>query len=287
MTTPSLHNRKSSHQRKTEPVLHSFPSGEELTKALAHFIVQAQHEAIEKRDKFSIALSGGSLPKMLKGLVGNKEIEWEKWQIFFADERAVPLDDPDSTFFLCQNELFSKIPDLPRQNIHSIDESLLDDLEELADDYTTQLVQAFGAKDAARFPVFDLILLGMGPDGHTASLFPGHALLNETEQWVRWIDDSPKPPPKRITLTLPAINHGIRVAFVATGEGKQEMLERVLEHPEEGLPCSRIKPKAGTVYWFVDDAASKTLKKTPRTQYEFAADSAQHISPEIRDVSNL
>ena len=185
------------------------------------------------------------------------------------------MDHPDSNYLLCQTELFSKIPDFPTQNVHPIDTSLLDDLEELTDDYITQLVQTFGAKDAARFPVFDLILLGMGPDGHTASLFPGHELLNEAQQWVRSIDDSPKPPPKRITLTLPAINHAIRVAFVATGAGKQEMLNKILDHPEEGLPCSRVKPKAGTVYWFVDDAASKTVTLAP-TKYEYNGASAHH-----------
>ncbi|KAG8958775.1 suppressor of los1-1 [Tulasnella sp. 419] len=106
----------------------------------------------------------------------------------------------------------------------------------------------------------------MGPDGHTASLFPGHELLAEEDRWVAYIEDSPKPPPKRITLTFPVINHAANVAFVASGSGKQEMLSNILDHPERGLPCSRVRPAApGHVYWFVDDAASAqtNYEKTP------------------------
>ena len=97
----------------------------------------------------------------------------------------------------------------------------------------------------------------MGPDGHSASLFPGHELLDEEDRWVAPIDDSPKPPPVRLTFTYPVLNHAARVAFVATGAAKQDMLQRVLDQPEEELPCSRVRPVSpGTVVWFVDDAAS-------------------------------
>lgn len=96
------------------------------------------------------------------------------------------------------------------------------------------------------------------PDGHTCSLFPGHELLEENDGWVAWLNDSPKPPPVRITLTFPVLNHAHRVAFVATGSGKQEILERALDRPEEGLPVSRVKViNPGQVYWFADDAATK------------------------------
>ncbi|KAG8904693.1 suppressor of los1-1 [Tulasnella sp. 403] len=276
------------------PVLYSFSSPDALIKDLAAFILKAQYEAIDKRGRFTLAISGGSLPKQLRGLIGSPRVEWNKWQIFFADERVVRLNHPDSNFKLCQDELFSKVPEIPRQNIHIVDvntivrtvadktgqkaplsddvfDSILsnlddDQLEEIADDYESQLIKLFAEKDSARFPVFDLILLGMGPDGHTGSLFPGHRLLTESERWVVHISDSPKPPPKRITLTLPVINHAAKVAFVATGEGKQDTLSQVLDRPEDGLPSSRVKPKApGAVYWFVDDAASKKVayQKTP------------------------
>lgn len=162
-------------------------------------------------------------------------------------------------------ELFSKVP-IPTNNIHVIDTSLMDDLENLSDAYEKELIREFAQKDAARFPVFDLILLGMGPDGHTASLFPGHDLLAEEDRWIAYIEDSPKPPSKRITLTYPVINHALRVAFVATGEGKQEMMARILDKPEDGLPCSRVKPVyPGQLYWFADDAATAQVQypKTP------------------------
>lgn len=150
--------------------------------------------------------------------------------------------------------------------MHTIDTALLDDMDELADEYESQLIRSFASKDSARFPVFDVIMLGMGPDGHTASLFPGHALLSETAGWVAPIEDSPKPPPRRITLTLPVINHAARVVFVATGAAKQDVLKTVLDEPETGLPSSRVRPAwPGTVHWFVDDAAAAkvTYPKTP------------------------
>jgi 6-phosphogluconolactonase len=116
--------------------------------------------------------------------------------------------------------------------------------------------------NAARFPVFDLILLGMGPDGHTCSLFPGHELLSESDRWVAYLDDSPKPPAKRITFTYPVINHAYRVAFVVSGESKQDMLHSVLDEPEEGLPCSRVRPASpGLVFWFADAAAAKKVRQ--------------------------
>lgn len=182
--------------------------------------------------------------------------------MFYADERVVPLDHDDSNHKLCTEALFSKVP-IDASQIHTIDTSLMDDLDELSDQYEQELIKEFAQKDAARFPVFDLILLGMGPDGHTASLFPGHELLAEEDRWVAYIEDSPKPPPKRITLTFPVINHAARVAFVAAGEGKADMLHEILDKPELALPSSRVKPAfPGHVYWFVDDGASAKVSYT-------------------------
>ncbi|KAI5123589.1 hypothetical protein M0805_003407 [Coniferiporia weirii] len=244
----------------SEPVLYSFPSPSELTDSLAHFVVKAQKDAVEKKGKFTLAISGGSLPKQLNALVGNPDVKWDLWHIFYADERAVPLDDDDSNHKLCTTELFSKVP-IPPANIHAIDPEQLGDLSELADDYEQALIREFAMKDSARYPVFDLILLGMGPDGHTASLFPGHALLSEEDRWVAWIDDSPKPPARRITLTYLVINHAARVVFVAAGAGKADVLHTVLDNPQEGLPSSRVRPAApGHLYWFVDDAASAKVE---------------------------
>jgi len=187
--------------------------------------------------------------------------------VFYADERVVDLQHKDSNHKLCHDVLFSKV-DIPESNIHTIDESLLDDLEELADEYEKKLIREFASKDSARFPVFDLILLGIGPDGHTASLFPGHPLLIEEDCWVAYLEDSPKQPPKRITLTYPVINHASRVAFVATGEEKKDVLKTIIDEPQAGLPASRVRPTThGQLYWFVDDAASQNVAY-PKTEFK-------------------
>ncbi|KAI1797697.1 6-phosphogluconolactonase [Ganoderma leucocontextum] len=249
------------------PVLYSFPTNTELVDSLATFILKAQKESIDKKGRFTVALSGGSLPDHLSALVNHPGVKWDKWHVFYADERVVPLDHEDSNHALCVRELFSKLPaGKPQPTIHTINPDLFSDLEELADAYEKELIQEFAMKDSARFPVFDLILLGVGPDGHTVSLFPGHELLSEEDRWVAYIDDSPKPPLKRITFTYPVLNHAARIAFVATGAGKVDTLHTVLDEPEKGLPASRVRPAhPGQLYWFVDDAASANAQyaRTP------------------------
>ncbi|EIW86501.1 6-phosphogluconolactonase [Coniophora puteana RWD-64-598 SS2] len=266
------------HQPPAPAILNTFAEPAELEEALAQFVVRAQRDAIDKKGRFTLAISGGSLPKQLGRLVGNPNVKWDKWQVFYADERAVPLDHPDSNHRLCTDELWSKVP-LPFSHIHAIDADLLpqlstpdkstdDALDELADAYESQLIAEFAQKDSARFPVFDLLLLGLGPDGHTCSLFPGHALLAEEDRWVAWIKDSPKPPAARITFTFPVINHAARVAFVAAGASKADTLAAVLDHPEDGLPASRVRPAhPGQVFWFVDEAAAQKVQY-PRSEFK-------------------
>ena len=130
------------------------------------------------------------------------------------------MDHEDSNYKLCEDHLFCKLP-IPREKIHTIDEAYLDDVQELSDQYEQELVKCFANKSSVKTPAFDLLLLGMGPDGHTCSLFPGHALLNETDGWVAPITDSPKPPPKRITLLLHVVTHAHRIAYVVAGAEKK------------------------------------------------------------------
>lgn len=238
------------------PILYALPK-DTVARSLGDFVIKAQDEAIAKRSKFILAVSGGSLAQTLvSGLTGRDEVQWDKWVVFFADERAVPLDHEESNYRLVHEGLFSKVP-IPSENIHPISADLINDPEELSHDYEKQLMNEFVGKNTVAFPRFDLILLGTGPDGHTCSLFPSHALLSEDSAWVAWLDDSPKPPPTRITLTYPVLNHAHKVAFVAVGESKKEILHKVLDQPHLGLPASMVKPlPPGQVYWFVDESAA-------------------------------
>ena len=171
--------------------------------------------------------------------------------------------------------MFDQVP-IPGEQIYTINPSLLPKLEEavkkdkeafedaaleVAEDYEKKLISVFATVHAVKFPVFDLLLLGVGPDGHTCSLFPGHPSLNENVGWVTFVGDSPKPPPRRITFTLPVINHAHNVAFVATGEGKQDVLKEIIEDSESRLPSALVRPVTGKLYWFLDEAAAAKLSQ--------------------------
>lgn len=239
--------------------LYAFPEGsKELASNLRSYILDCQNSAIDRHQVFRVAVSGGSLPKVLAQALLNGtdgKVQFGKWEIFYADERAVPLDHEDSNHRLVKQELLDKIPsELGTPKVYPIDTKYLDDVQELADQYEQTLVSVFAARDSVRLPLFDLLLLGCGPDGHTCSLFPGSDLLRETEAWVLPISDSPKPPPKRITLSLPVAQHGLRVAFVATGAGKKDVLRQIFDTDEgQQLPCGLVNLKGGDrVSWFVD-----------------------------------
>ncbi|KAF2709497.1 nagb/rpia/CoA transferase-like protein [Pleomassaria siparia CBS 279.74] len=242
------------------PNLYAFPSADELAPSLRTFVLDAQNAAIERHNVFRVGVSGGSLPQVLaKALLvesnGDGKVQFDKWHIFFADERAVPLDHQDSNYRLVKKEILDKIPKgMGTPTVHPIDVKYLDDVQEMADQYEKTLVGAFAARDSVKLPLFDLLLLGCGPDGHTCSLFPGSPLLREVDAWVLPISDSPKPPPKRITLSLPVAYHGIRIGFVATGAGKKDIMKQIFD-TEEGaeLPCGLVNTKGeDRVSWFVD-----------------------------------
>ncbi|CAG7917807.1 unnamed protein product [Penicillium olsonii] len=220
------------------PNLYSFPNSNALAESLRIYVLRAQNSALSRHESFRLAVSGGSLPAVLaKALLapGNGSPEdtpqFSKWHIFFADERAVPLDHEESNYRLLKDELVAKIP--------------------------AELGSPFAAKDSVKLPVFDLILLGCGPDGHTCSLFPGHDLLREKDAWVAPETNSPKPPPKRITLTLPVVTHAVNIAFVATGAGKKEILKQIFDLEEgSSLPSALVNQGAGEkVSWFTDHPA--------------------------------
>jgi 6-phosphogluconolactonase len=236
--------------------LHIYESTLELGAAAATLIAETSAGAIQQRGRFMVALSGGSLPGLIApALLAEplrRRLDWAAWHVFFADERCVPLDHPDSNYRLACQRLFDHLP-IPPAQIHPLAAPF--SAVEAAKAYRFVLKAVFGK---ANPPQFDLILLGMGPDGHTASLFPGHPLLSERKAWVAPILDAPKPPPERITLTLPVLNAARVVAFIATGAGKAEVLPQVLR-PGSTLPAGLVQPTSGHLHWLVDTAAAKNM----------------------------
>ncbi|KAH0508382.1 6-phosphogluconolactonase [Microtus ochrogaster] len=152
-----------------------------------------------------------------------------------------------------RTHLLSKLP-IPDSQVLTVNPAL--PVEDAAEDYAGKLRQAFQGDTV---PVFDLLILGVGPDGHTCSLFPGHPLLQEQEKIVAPISDSPKPPPQRVTLTLPVLNAAQSIIFVATGEGKAAVLKRILEDKDSSLPATMVQPRTGALCWFLDEAAARLL----------------------------
>ncbi|XP_069737613.1 6-phosphogluconolactonase [Phaenicophaeus curvirostris] len=235
-----------------------FPSPAELGAALAA-LVAARGAARAGEGRFSLALSGGSLVELLArhlppALRRPGGPAGEPWLLALCDERVAPGDNPHSTARAYQERLLPRLPEpaptllVPKAELGP---------EDAARDYGQRLRQAF---PGAAVPEFDLLVLGLGPDGHTASLFPGHPLLQETEEIVAALTDSPKPPPERVTLTLPVLNAARTVVFAVTGEEKAPVVKRILEGNEENpLPAARVRPAAGELLWFLDEAAAKEL----------------------------
>ncbi len=240
--------------------LHILPLAE-LTKAAAGYVAQVSAQAIAARGRFLVAFSGGSLPGLLFPLLADEplraEIDWKAWHVFWSDERCVPLTDRDSNYRLAREHLFEHVA-IPSAQIYTVQTAL--DPASAAKGYQTTLLQVFQPAPG-QLPAFDLVLLGMGEDGHTASLFPHHPALKETERWVAPISDSPKPPPKRITLTLPVINNARHVAFLATGDGKAGILRRVFKEKAlpGTLPAQMVQMVHGELHWFVDTDAGREL----------------------------
>jgi 6-phosphogluconolactonase len=254
------------------PKLYSFPDVEkDLAPNLRKYILAEQKEALARHGKFRVGVSGGSLPKTLAQalLVPQPVDHLDKWEVFFVDERVVPLDHADSNYKALKADFFDRLPaEGPRPKVFPIDEGALDDPQETADAYEQTLVSVFAARDSVKLPLFDLVLLGCGPDGHTASLFPDHALLRATDAWVLSISDSPKPPPGRITLSLPILTHACAIAFVATGAGKRDILKKIFEADDEGrvLPSALVNEGGGDkVSWFCDAAAVEGVSFPKRT----------------------
>ncbi|GAB0087883.1 6-phosphogluconolactonase [Sergentomyia squamirostris] len=226
----------------------------EVIENLAKLVEKHANAAISSKSTFHIGLSGGSLVKYLCTGLPQIQTDWSKWKLSFCDERYVPVDSEDSTFGLYRQSLIPATP-LTDEQFLQIDLSL--PLKECAADYEKKIRELF-PEHPQKTPSFDLLLLGMGPDGHTCSLFPGHKLLNETSSLVAPIDDSPKPPPERVTMTYALVNEAQCCIFAMAGSGKAEMVNRILKDRED-LPAGRVQPANGELIWVIDEAASALL----------------------------
>ena len=180
-----------------------------LRRMVCDLIVDRAKKAVASHGKFSVGFSGGSAAKIVcSGLRGQPDVDWGKWHVFTCDERHVSLSDPDSNIAYVQRELLDHVS-VPAENVYAIDPSL--NVDGAAEDYVEKIRKVVPVR--SRLPAFDLLILGMGPDGHTCSLFPGHPGLEETKKLVIPVTDSPKPPPQRITLTFPVLNNAQWVQY--------------------------------------------------------------------------
>lgn len=244
--------------------LNILDSEEELSISLAKYTAKLSEKFAEERGAFTVVVSGGSLIKSLRKLLEPPyvdSIDWSRWHVFWVDERVVPKDHPDSNYKLAYDNFLSKVP-IPPGHVYAINDAL--SAEGAAHDYETCLKQLVKtnviATSTSGFPKFDLMLLGMGPDGHVASLFPGHPLVKEEKKWVTFIKDSPKPPPERITFTFSVINSSSYIALVVCGGGKAGAVKTALggNQTSDLLPVQMVSPE-GELKWFLDKEATSKL----------------------------
>jgi 6-phosphogluconolactonase len=216
--------------------------------------------AIAEHGRFSVALSGGSTPRALYERLARPPlsgaVDWANVHVFWGDERFVPPDDPESCYRMARESLLAHVA-IPAANIYPVP-TVGGTPEAAASAYAETIAILFGAGT----PRYDLILLGMGPDGHTASLFPGHPeVINPSEELVAAVHNAPKPPPTRITFTYKLINAAANVIFLAAGVDKAATLREVLRGPSDlaRLPAQGVRPERGALVWLVDAEAAKEI----------------------------
>jgi 6-phosphogluconolactonase len=245
--------------------LHIYKDAEGLSIDCAKWISSYIAETLQKKDRFTWVLSGGNTPKTLYGLLAaspyREKIQWEKLHLFWGDERAVPFTDSRNNAKMAFDSLLSHVP-VPPSQIHVMRTDIAPD--QSAAEYEIILHQYFptisGPQSDSTLFSFDLVLLGMGEDGHTLSLFPGTEVVNEEKAWVKsYFLETQKM--FRITLTKSIVNKSGRVAFLATGQDKSKALEQVLEGPlnPSHYPSQVIRPVNGELHWFIDEPAASGL----------------------------
>jgi 6-phosphogluconolactonase len=230
-----------------------------LSRAAADAFRTLADMAVTERGRFAAALSGGSTPKELYALLGSKpyidQINWKRVHLFWADERCVPPEHDDSNFKLARELLISRVP-IPGENVHRIRGEA--GAENAAAAYEQDLKAFFGN---GGWPIFDLVLLGVGEDGHTASLFPGSFQAMENDRLAAPVFPGTQKK-DRVTLTLPVLNHASQVLFLVAGQSKRRIVRSILQKGNpDGLPAGLVQPAAGVLTWFLNEDAAASLSQ--------------------------
>lgn len=251
----------------SSPILRQVADAEQVSRTAAEEFVRLARDSISAHGRFTVALSGGSTPRRLFQILAEapfrEQVEWTKVEFFWGDERSVPPDHKDSNFRMAGEALLQKIPIAP-DRIHRI-QAERPDRDVAAREYQAEIARVFGVSPDGEPPIFDLVLLGMGPDAHTASLFPSTTALKETTRWVvpNYV---PKFSTYRLTLTPRILNRAAQVLFLVAGPDKAAPLAEVLEGPPDTdrLPSQLIRPTAGRLVWLLDREAASRLTRAPK-----------------------
>jgi len=249
--------------KKMQPTVEVLKDADELAQRAAQLILTQSQLAVARNNFFTIALSGGSTPKRLYELLADRtqqfcsQLPWDRIHFFWTDERHVPPDHPDSNYRMVYEAMLARAP-VPPTNIHRM---LSEDANasEAADDYELQLREFFHPH-TGELPRIDFVLLGLGTDGHTASLFPDSEALKEKQHWVAapWIA---KLNSYRLTMTLPVLNQASTVVFLVSGREKAEILREVLKGEPDRFPAQRVATN-GALHWLVDADGGSKLQET-------------------------
>jgi 6-phosphogluconolactonase len=236
---------------KLKKIKLTFPNAQKLAEAAANFIVNQSNEVIAKKGYFTIALSGGKTPELLYNILAQspykESIQWKKFIVCFSDERFVPSSSDESNYKMASLTLLKKVP-IPFKNILRVKTAKINPAAS-AVAYQKEIRKYVSVKKP-----FDLILLGVGEDGHTASLFPGSKLLTEKKKWVKEIF-VPEKNMHRISFTLPCINNAKNVMFLVSGKNKKNIVKKIFAAKRSQLPAAKVKP-SGKLIWLLDTAAA-------------------------------
>lgn len=221
---------------------HSFATAEKVAAAAAQKILSAADQAIKERGDFKLVLAGGSTPEKIYHILSESRADWAKWHIYYGDERCLPADHPERNSQMAQLSLLSKVT-IPAEQIHTMPSELGPEPSAVA---YRQVIADVG--------IFDMVLLGMGEDGHTASLFPGH--VHSPDETVHAVYNSPKPPPERISLSAKTLGQTRQLLFLVTGEGKRDAVKQW----RQGiiLPVALIRPECGVDVYIDAEALSES-----------------------------